>query len=206
MQKVQRGYVKRYLLFNLREKGGTLLLGGIFLLGAIIGSQIINLGEERVVGILGTLFEGGKQEGVTFLEAFLSLLTTDSMFLIALFLLGFCAIGQPFMVFLLLYQGLGFGLTGAYLLSQGKIAFVYYALALLPKMLCFLGIQIAATREAILFSLRFLQQICPIASAKGSAQSVQIYIGRFVFFLLLTSAASFLGALLTLTATNFLMG
>ena len=202
MKKTRKGYLKRYLLFNLREKGGVLILGGLFLLGTVLGSRLLSMEQDELYELLTALESVRTEDTEDFRTMLESGFLAGGTVILLLFFNGFCAVGQPLSAFLLFYRGLGFGLTGAYLLSQGQASFRYYIMALLPEMLFELAIQVAAARESILFSLRFLQQLLPVDNIRSEQATVRMYVARFVFFLLLTAACSFMAAALHLFAAG----
>ncbi len=184
----QKGKLKRVLTYHFRRRGAALLLGLLFLLGAAAGTAAFTrLGSEELQ-LLQTLLQREQQD---FWQRFLP----EGAQLLLLFFCGFCAVGQPCGAFLLFYRGLGLGLIGTFFAAQGRSAFLHYALQLLPQSLMFLLIQMAASREAMAFSLNFLRQLLG-NSPRNLSISPRIYILRFLILLLLTALAAFGGTLL----------
>lgn len=120
----------------------------------------------------------------------------EGLQLLILFFCGFCAIGQPLAIFLLGYRGLGFGLCAACFAQQGKGAYLYYLIAVLPETCLFLFLQITAIRESLSFSLFFLRPLFGINGLRGSTVAPRIYILRFFLLFLLMSLFSVVAMLL----------
>ncbi len=203
MAGIQQGRVRRFLLYHFRKKGGTILLGLLFLAGAFVGTKIYGQCDSETVELLAALM--GLQRNTTFSEAFQNGFLTEGGLMVLLFFCGFCAIGQPVAAFLLFYRGLGLGIAGTFLAQQGREAFSYYALILLPQTLLFLLLQLAATRESIAFSLNFLRQLFGSAGVKGLSVTPRVYVLRFLFLLLLSGFSAFLGALLMLLISRWIL-
>lgn len=206
--RTQKGYLKRYLLFNIREKGGVLLLGGLFLAGAVIGIRLFYGDDGQLQQIMESLF--GTQTQVAqyngFLPDFFTSLWGNGVLLGILFLCGFCAISQPAVLFVLLFKGLGFGLTGAFLYSYGeKSSVLYYILVLLPETIISVILLVGATKESLRFTLRFVQVILPGIGQNAEETSLKIYIARFILFFILAAAAAFLTAVIKMVYAAFLM-
>ena len=202
MTSLQKGSIRRMAKYHIREKGAPLLLGLLFLLGAALGTQLYPSSSEENVELLSALLD--LQQDSTLLEVIQSSLFSEGVCLTLLFFCGFCAIGQPIAAFLLFYRGLGLGMTGAYLAQQGREAFTYYSLILLPQTLLFLLLQIAASREAIAFSLNFLRQLLGGGSRTFST-TARVYILRFVLLLFLMVVAAAAGAFLQLFVSKWIL-
>ncbi len=205
--RAQKGYLKRYLLFNLREKGGVLLLGGVFLMGTVLGVRLLYGDGGQLRQIMESLF--GAQTEIAqyqgFLPDFFTALWGTGVLLGILFLCGFCAIGQPAILFVLLFKGLGFGLTGAFLYSCGdKGAVLYYVLVLLPETIGAVILLVAAAKEAIGFTLTFAQVVLPSLGSTNQGVSLKIYIARFVLFFILVVVVAFLTAVIKMLYAAFL--
>ena len=194
--------MKRILMYHMRQKGSNVLLGGLFLAGAVIGTRMYALCSEDTLELLSALL--GLQQESTLAEAFCSGFFSEGALILLLCFCGFCAIGQLVAVFLLLYRGLGLGILGTFLAQQGREAFGYYALILLPRTLLFLILQIAATRESVAFSMSFLRQLLGISAMKGLSATPRVYLLRFGLFLLLAAVFAFAGALLMLFLSRLL--
>ncbi len=195
-----KGQNRRVMNYHLRRRGGPLLLGLIFLAGAAGGTQLLRYCSRDTLDLLEAFLE--LRQETTLKELFLNSLSTELLQLLLLFFCGFCAIGQPVSVFLLFYRGLGLGMTGTYLAQQGREAFLYYGIVLLPQTLLLLVIQIIATRESIGFSMSFLRQL--FGGNRSTELPARIYILRFVILLILTTIAAGTGGLLTLLLSQWM--
>ena len=191
---------RRLWRYHLRRRGGTLLFGAVFLAGTAAGTRLLGICGEETLQLIATFWELRQETSLK--ELFLNSFSTELIQLFLLFFCGFCAIGQPAAIFLLFYRGLGLGLTGTYLAQQGREAFLYYGLILLPQTLLQLVLQIIATRESIGFSMSFLRQL--FGGNRAAELPARVYILRFGILLILTTIVAGGGAVLTLFLSRWL--
>lgn len=136
-----------------------LLLFMLLLLGELIGSFMMRGTELSASGTLPFLTQGflaarGEQ---SLLETFTSSLSSSALLMLPAFLLGFCAIAQPVIVFLPLFRGLGLGLSMAYLYAAYGWRGVFACLVLiLPNAVLSSLAILMACREALRMSALFL--------------------------------------------------
>lgn len=198
----KRGFAARVLKYHIRQKGMTVLLGICFLLGALLGTQVYSLCSEDDLQLLEALL--GLQQSSTFVEVFRKHLFCEGSLLLLLFFSGFFALGQAAAAFLLLFRGLGLGISGVFLAQQGRESFAIYLLILLPQTLIFFLLQMAASRESTAFSMNFTRQLFGINNIKGLSVTPRVYILRFLLLFLLGMIAAFAATLLTLFLSRFL--
>ena len=175
--KRDRGALRRFLRYQARQKGLNLFCGGIFLLGMILGCEVYSLCGDEALELLG-LLEPGLLEAALWQRA-RQLFLPLGLELGLLCFCGFCAIGQPVALLALLYRGLGLGLSATYLAAQGREAFGYYLLVLLPQSLLTLLLEVVAVRESWSFSLSFFRQLWGNPGPKGLSVSPRVYCVRF---------------------------
>lgn len=206
----QKGYIKRYLVFQFRDKAIVLLLGLVFIGGTIIGSRVTSSDSSGQIAALLQSLLGGK--GIAdweqdFLASLLSAFGGNALLIAGLFLCGFCAVSQPIIIFILLFRGLGFGLLGGYLYGVGqKGAVLYYALVVLPEMMASVIVLVAAAREALSFTKNFLQVLLPTVQSVNRKNEIPVraYCFRFVLILLLSAVMSLVIALIKTTYFSFI--
>ena len=198
----KRDLATRVLKYHIRQKGATLLLGAFFLLGALLGTQVYRFCGEEERQLLEALLSIAPNS--TFAEVFHRQILCEGALLLLLFLSGFCALGQSAAAFLLLFRGLGLGISGVCLAQQGRESFQLYLLILLPQTLIFFLLQLAASKEAAAFSMNFLRQLLGLSGMKGLSITPKIYILRFVLLFLLSFFAAFAVTLLSLFLIRFL--
>ena len=97
-------------------------------------------------------------------------------FLLALALAGFCALGQPFELALLMFRGMGIGcmLTEVYA-DVGKNSVPYAAGLLLPGAVISLLALVAAAREALCLSNIYLRVTLSSRGGEGLAETAKLY-------------------------------
>ncbi len=197
----KRDLVTRVLKYHIRQRGVTVLLGAFFLLGAVLGTRVYAFCGEEELQLLEALL--GLQQSSTFADAFRHHVLCESALLLLLFFSGFCALGQAVAAFLLLFRGLGLGISGIFLAQQGREAFTVYLFFLLPQTLIFFLVQMAASRETTAFSMNFLRQLLGLSSIKGLSITPRIYILRFVLLFVLNIITAFAVTMLTLFLSRF---
>ncbi len=147
------GYLPRYLRSQVRGQGSVLLLLGVFLLGFLLGCR--GAAVPQLAEFAGQL-AGAGSTGTPLFSRFLALAVLDGALLLGMFLLGFCAISPPFVLGVLLFRGLGFGLVGGALYAGGeRTQILYYLLVLLPQVLCSGLLLVLGGRTALRFSRPF---------------------------------------------------
>lgn len=147
------GYLHRYVRSQVRGQGGTLLLLGVFLLGFLLGCR--GAAVPQLAQFAGQLAQSGTQ-GTPLFSRFLALVLLDGALLLGMFLLGFCAISPPFVLAVLLFRGLGFGLVGGTLYAGGQqTQILYYLLVLLPQVVSSGLLLVLGGRSALAFSRPF---------------------------------------------------
>ena len=113
------------------------------------------------------------------------------LFLMAVFLSGTSALGQPSSLILLFYRGFGTGVSAAMLYSEmGLKAFTSVVLLLLPKALCMLITAIIAVREALRSSCGLACCMTGADSYGNHSGSLRLYAVRFIVLAFISIAVS----------------
>ncbi len=194
MSKNNSGYhLQKRLNYHIRRRGGALLCAFFFILGVFCGTRVwVRLGSKDLQ-LLQALLEPGE---LSLRNSFLRHFLPEVLQLGLLFFCGFCAIGQPAAAFLLFYRGLGLGLIGTVAAAGGESSFLNYATLQLPPSLLFLLIQMAASREAVAFSMNFLRHLLG-SSSRTLTVTPRVYILRFLLLLFLCGIVAIGGTVLT---------
>ena len=131
------------------------LLAVLFLTGVFIGAVLIRANGESWQGFIQQIIAGfaDGRSHQTIAETFLQSLVGSSLFLCAIFLCGFCAVGQPLVCLILLFRGMGYGLTAGGVYSvYGLGGMGYVALLLLPNCILTVLVLLRAGQSAFRFS------------------------------------------------------
>lgn len=174
---------------NERGRGSLLLLTGVFLLGVCIGTAVLASGgssfpADRLDAALEDYVSARTNFGTTFMNTFLS----GMLFVTACFLLGTSIISQPLLVLVPFLKGVGHGAVMALLYSRGDGGGVLISLVvILPAAAVTSLAVILAAREAIGMSCRLL---ATALGGSGCAESIKIYLARFLVLTLMTAAAA----------------
>ena len=130
----KKGYAGRYVRHELGKNKLNLLLGCVFLLGALVGCQLAGQDPETILSQLGNLFSAtGQSAG--FLDTVVASFAANAALLLILCLCGLGAVFQPLALGVLFWRGLGLGVLGVYSYSAGERAAVLYYLLVLPDTL-----------------------------------------------------------------------
>ena len=179
----KRELFTRVMKYHIQQKGITFFLGIIFVLGAYLGTRGYSLcGEEEQSLLLALL----QPQNRTFSEMIRSQLMHECSLLLFLFLSGFCALGQTIAACMLLFRGLGLGISGAFLAQNGGESFQQYLTMMLPQTLILFLIQIIASKETISFSMNFLKHLMGNSTPRGSHITPRVYIVRYLLLLVLS--------------------
>lgn len=116
------------------------MLAGVFLAGILIGTCLVRANADGWNGFIRELFTGfaSARSHQSFAETFWYAFGSSALFLGLIFLSGFCAVGSPFVFLILLFRGVGYGLTAGSVYSIFGLGGIgYVAAMLLPG--CVLG-------------------------------------------------------------------
>lgn len=144
--RVNFGNIKYYIFFGI-----------VFILGIYIGKTCLNLfeiGDNSSLGVLlsplKTLYKNPNSQNSIVIFGLEILLVS------IIFICGFCAIAQPIVLFVLFYQGLGYGLMAGYLfITEQKSVILYIILVLAPKMFIGAIILFLASKDSIKYSMNY---------------------------------------------------
>ncbi len=171
------------------------LLGALFLLGVGIGALLVSRCQpqtlELLKGVLGGYVE--LRQSRPFGSIVISTFSSLFLFLLILFLLGFCSISQPAILLVPLFKGLGYGFAAGTLYGEsGASAILQIAILMLPSILPGTLLLMLASRSALLFSTRLFHVSVHRESAFGP--SIKRYGMRFLLFMVLSLLIALLDA------------
>lgn len=173
-------------------RGFFAFLCGAAIIGVLLGTMCFCLNTQAADSI--AMFGGNEfqsrmnmEHGRLMAGAFLG----SMVFLMGIGLTGFCAVGQPFGLALLMLRGMGMGYTMAQLYAQaGRNGAVYAAGLLLPgAVISTLGL-IAATREAMSLSNIYLRISLSDRQEQGLAEAVKLYGAKLLVILSVLALAA----------------
>ncbi len=156
-------------------------------IGAIIGMK---LSEEDISSLIETSFLAYTENK---LESFFTFFISSATFIIAVFLMGFCAVFQPFEVLLVAFKGLGLGLIARCVYASDNV--LAMLLIFLPFSVISSGILIFQARDAVSMSMGYFSISITTENRLGMANEFREYIFRFFIYLLSCAVVSALGCL-----------
>lgn len=176
--------LKKKAFFSLYLKNVNLIriLFIILMIGMIYGAMLIGLNRDEAVNQLGSIMQKFINKRIeqsifiTFASSFFS-----SMILIAiLFFIGFFSIGQPIAFFIPMFQGLGIGLSTAYLYSSKGISGIIFCLILIaPTTIISTLTLLLGCKESIRFSNKNLRTLFPQKFDQNMQGELKLYLKRF---------------------------
>ena len=97
------------------------------------------------------------------------------------FIFGFSPIMQPPLLFLIFYEGLGYGLECSYCAQSGTKSLVFYLIVVIvPKMFCSAIMFFVSVKESINYSLNYFTFMCSKSETKDMPILTLRYIIKFV--------------------------
>lgn len=125
--------------------------------------------------------------GNTVSEAFWGTAVSMSVYLLAAFLLGTSAAGQPFGVLMLAYRGFGIGMSAALMyIRMGIAAFPSAALLLFPKAAAVSVVSVLAVRELIRSSNAVFRYLVHEGEHYGEYRGIKLYCIRFAVLMIIS--------------------
>ncbi len=155
--------------------------------GALVGMK---LSDSEISGLLGTSFLTCRENSF---ESFLSFFISSASFVVVVFLMGFCAVFQPFEVLLVAFKGLGLGLIARCVYAEEDA--LVKLLIFLPFSVISSGILIFQARDAVSMSMGYFSISITTENRLGMANEFREYIFRFFIYLLSCAVVSALGCL-----------
>ncbi|HCJ40714.1 hypothetical protein [uncultured Ruminococcus sp.] len=158
------------------KRGSFAFLCGTAVVGVLLGAMCFCLKTANADRLM--LFGSSLQDRaeMDYGKIMAGSLLGSTAFLLALALAGFCALGQPFELALLMFRGMGIGcmLTEVYA-DVGKNSVPYAAGLLLPGAVISLLALVAAAREALCLSNIYLRVTLSSRGGEGLAETAKLY-------------------------------
>ena len=144
--------------------------------GILLGALSVGRVSEK---LLAALWHGAEQTSVW--AHFFSVLSSDVLLLAALFVLGLGCAAPVFVFPMMLFHGLGLGVTGAYLCRAGEsVLSEFLKLSAGAAGTCF--VLLYAGKEALLMSCAFLKVAGKTGSGENFSGRVKKYCLKFLVF------------------------
>lgn len=162
-----------------------LVMLGLFVLGMMYGSILLQNGDSILVDGLSQIQEGflEHRKNGRFLGIFWESLCSSGIFFLLSFLLGFSAVGQPVCFCLPFVRGLGLGSCISYFyLYDSYMGIGYCAVVMLPGMVLSVFALILSARESIRFSNSLLQSFWK-SNSRLSQTALKLYVMKHLILL-----------------------
>ncbi|MBS5634534.1 MAG: hypothetical protein KHW56_07905 [Clostridiales bacterium] len=157
-------------------------MGISYLLGILLGTKAMELAPENLQSGMLTIFSEhlAARTSQTLQQAVLSAFWQAAVPLTLLFLLGFCALALPLFPAVLLFEGMGYGVSVSAMLeytTQNGISAFMGMLFLAPFILCCALIWVRFGAEAMKLSLQCWKILC--AGNTGEPLALSQYCRKF---------------------------
>jgi len=158
------------------RRGSFAFLCGAAIVGVLLGAMCFCLNSEQAGRLMFFGTSLGERAAMDYGRLMAGSLLGSTAFLLGLALAGFCALGQPFELALLVLRGMGLGcmLTEVYS-AVGKSNVLYAAGLLLPGAIISLLGLVAAAREALCLSNIYLRVTLSSRGGEGLVAAVKLY-------------------------------
>jgi hypothetical protein len=165
----------------------------LFFIGMMYGAVFLRSGTPAFLEQLGQIHENYlfQRQEQSALMAFLTTLTSSSLFLLGSFVAGFCAIGHPVTICIPFIRGLGVGSYMGYLyLNYGLTGVAYSILLIIPGMVISMLALVLSCRESFRMSNLILWGFVK-ETGKINRNVLSLYLKKHLvlFLFLLVSAA-----------------
>ncbi len=187
------------------SKGFYAFLCGAVLIGALLGTVSYCVSGESFIESLGSFQKSfiERRSGMEVSRVLVSSLASSSLLLAAEFLLGMCAVGQPFELAVPVFRGMGLGLTLAQLYAAYGSGKMLFSMGLiLPSGIITALVLIAGARESLALSCVYFKLTLSDRQEKGLAESFKLYAAKFMVL----EAALALAAAVDCITSYFLIG
>ncbi len=174
---------KRTTQFIMSKNNFFAFLVGFTLIGVIMGVVAYCYMSDDFLIQIGIAQENfiEARRSSEFIVILIRSLSSSTMFLGAVFLLGFSAIAQPVEIGVLVIRGMGLGVTMAQVYSQGgKSGILTCAVLIVPAAVISVYALIIGTREAISMSNLMLKNSMSNHTVDGMLSTVKLYGTKFL--------------------------
>jgi hypothetical protein len=185
----------------IKKRGFLNLLYLLLIAGIVVGV----LSSESLNGLdfLTKAYMSGRS-GSSLARIFFNSFSVSFLMLMLIFILGFCAAGLPLMLFLIFFQGFGFGLSAGYIYSMMAGKGLLYSLALvIPGAFAAFLAYIYACESGAKLSGMFFSVIFSPSKQEEIRPECRVYMSRFVIYILVIFGKAILEAVLSLIFTRF---
>ena len=173
---------KAFLSLYLKNINLIKILFVIFMVGMIYGAMLIGLNRDEAVNQLGSIMQKfiNKRIEQSIFITFASSFFSSMILVVILFLVGFFSIGQPIAFFIPMFQGMGIGLSTAYLYSSKGISGIIFCLILIaPTTIISTITLLLGSKESIRFSNKNLRTLFPQKFDQNMQGELNLYLKRF---------------------------
>lgn len=185
-------YRRKELTRTESRRIAILLLNAVVIVGITVGSLMavrINFIEFSGNPWLHQYFNP-VYSGNTVLEVFKNTLYPMALFLAAVFVLGFFSVGQPLALGLLIYKGIGIGISaGLMYVSSGAEAIIPVLVLVVPKALAVTFISVLSVRESMRLSgIQFCFLFREKTPEEKMHSTIKLYCIKFIVLMLFAAA------------------
>ncbi|MEG2295590.1 MAG: stage II sporulation protein M [Oscillospiraceae bacterium] len=182
-------------------------LAFVILLGIWIGTVLSKQIQADILEKVTIILNGfsNQRHNQNFLQTFSSSFASHIGFFAVLFFCGFCAIGQPIIVFTLLFKGLGIGFSiSSIYLIYGKNAIYYVSFLILPIAIIGITLILLAGVESYRLSFCFTKILTSDRIFKRTS-IIKRYLAIFIIYIFLLAIISLLDSTLFFFLGNKLL-
>ena len=182
------------------------VLMAVLLCGVLIGSVVSGNMTVRGNSALSSVTDGYRA-GITertFGEVFLSSLTSSGVLVFICFFMGFCAVGQPVHVGILIFRGIGLGATIAHFYSTyGFSGFLDVVFLIVPGAVVSSLALILAAREGMRFSNILGGFLSGVEGERDCKALLRLYMLKFAVLSAIIVTSSLLDAVTAFVSSGF---
>ena len=185
--------------FFIKKNKLLILMTLFFLLGMILGTLTINASDSTIINRMSFLVSSylDKRIKQPFFTTFCSSFFSVFIYMIITYFLGFCAISTPFIFFVLIFRGLGLGMSMGYLYAYyGIQGMLFCTVMILPTAVISTVILLFASRDAQRLSVAFSSSFLPSVKTSVTPQYIKKYTVKYFAFTVIIAISSLFDSIL----------
>ncbi|MBR1751686.1 MAG: stage II sporulation protein M [Ruminococcus sp.] len=171
------------------------------LLGVLFGTLLFIYADEEKYSSMLALGDSFVSDRLTldFGTALFKIFGVSALYMLTVYILGLCAVGQPFCLLVLVYRAVGFGCAMAQVFgSAGKEGFKEFIFLYFPEGAAALLILVLSARESLSMSGIILRRLLSDKSYDNTKEITKLYTVKFMILLSMCGICSLIQCVMTL--------
>lgn len=190
------------IIDTLKKNWKSIIFLFLFTFGILLGTYILKQNHDFTSTTLANILNEyiSLKRGNTILDNFIASFKVNFIFVLLTFMLGFCAIGTPFITLVPVIKGIGMGLFCGYLyLNYNFSGLGYCVLIIYPGLIISLFALLSASNFSLSFSYEMLLSLFGTNNTKkknlGAEHQLKIFCIRYIIIFIISIIGSIVDSL-----------